>query len=438
MAAETPDPQQQPEPAPGRRGFTRRGILLAGGGAAVGIAASAGAGYAVGRESEDTGSSAADPAADLVPFEGEHQAGVATPAQARLVFAAFDVVSESRDDLRTLLQTWTQAARKMTAGLPAGTVAGHPQDPPADTGEAEGLPASRLSITVGLGPEIFEQDGKDRFGLRAKRPRFLQPLPGLPGDQLQAERTGGDICVQACADDPQVAFHAVRNLLRLGRGTVVPRWFQLGFAGNTRTTAKGPTPRNLMGFKDGTRNLQVEDAEAMNRFVWVGPGDDPQAWFHGGTYVVARRIRMLIESWDRDYLADQENVIGRRKVSGAPLSGTAEFDTPDLNAKGEDGQPVIPLDAHIRLAAPETNGGQHMLRRGYAYTDGIDNRTGFLDAGLFFVSFQKDPEKQFIDIQRKLGLQDGLMEYLQHTGGGLFAVLPGVGKGDYLGSALFA
>jgi deferrochelatase/peroxidase EfeB len=411
-------------------------VLLAGGGAAVGIAASAGAGFAVGRETtDDAAPSSAQ--AELVPFHGVHQAGVATPAQARLVFAAFDVVSESPDDLRTLLQAWTEAARKMTVGLPTGAVAGHPQDPPADTGEAEGLPASRLSITVGLGPEIFEQGGKDRFGLKAKKPRFLEPLPALPGDQLQADRTGGDICVQACADDPQVAFHAVRNLLRIGRGTVVPRWFQLGFAGNTRTTATGPTPRNLMGFKDGTRNLKVEDAEAMKRFVWVGPDDDPQAWFHGGTYVVARRIRMLIESWDRDFLADQENVIGRRKVSGAPLSGQQEFDTPDLAAKGDDGQPVIPLDAHIRLAAPETNGGQHLLRRGYAYTDGIDARTGFLDAGLFFVSFQKDPEKQFIDIQRKLGLQDGLMEYLQHTGGGLFAVLPGVADGDYLGSALF-
>jgi deferrochelatase/peroxidase EfeB len=434
MAA-APQPPDPTPPDPRRRGFTRRGVLLAGGSAAVGIAASAGAGYAVGREIADD-TAAAHP--EVVPFHGDHQAGVATPAQARLVFAAFDVVSENRDELRDLLRSWTEAARRMTLGQPTGAVAGHPQVPPADTGEAEGLPASRLSITVGLGPGIFERDGEDRFGLRARRPAHLAPLPALPGDLLQADRTGGDLCVQACADDPQVAFHAVRNLLRIGRGTVEPRWFQLGFAGNTRTTAKGPTPRNLMGFKDGTRNLQVEDAEAMARFVWVGPEDDPQAWFHGGTYVVARRIRMLIESWDRDFLADQENVIGRRKLSGAPLGGHQEFDTPDLAATGSDGRPVIPMDAHIRLAAPETNGGEHMLRRGYAYTDGIDPRTGLLDAGLFFVSFQKDPERQFVAIQRKLGLTDGLTEYLQHTGGGLFAVLPGVAAGDYLGSGLFA
>jgi deferrochelatase/peroxidase EfeB len=190
-----------------------------------------------------------------------------------------------------------------------------------------------------------------------------------------------------------------------------------------------------MGFKDGTRNLRVEDSEAMNRFVWVG-ADEPQAWFRGGTYLVARRIRMLIESWDRDALGDQENVIGRTKEVGAPLTGQAEFDEPDFQAMRRDGTPVIPADAHIRLAAPEDNGGVHMLRRGYAYTDGIDARTGLLDAGLFFVSFQHDPQT-FVSIQRKLGLQDGLMEYLQHTGSGIWAILPGVRPGQNLGDGLF-
>ncbi len=308
--------------------------------------------------------------------------------------------------------------------------------PPVDTGEAAGLPPSRLTLTVGVGPSLFRRDGEDRFGLAARAPSRLRPLPALPQDLLDPARSGGDLCVQACADDPQVAFHAVRNLLRVGRGTVELRWLQLGFAGNTRTTAKGPTPRNLMGFKDGTRNLRVEDAAAMDRFVWVG-AEEPQAWFRGGTYVVARRIRMLIESWDRDALGDQENVIGRTKEEGAPLTGQAEFDTPDFTAMRQDGTPVIPADAHIRLAAPEDNGGVHLLRRGYAYTDGIDPRTGLLDAGLFFISFQQDPET-FVSIQRKLGLKDGLMEYLQHTGGGIWAVLPGVRPGQNLGDGLFA
>jgi deferrochelatase/peroxidase EfeB len=147
---------------------------------------------------------------------------------------------------------------------------------------------------------------------------------------------------------------------------------------------------------------------------------------------------MLIESWDRDHLGDQEAVIGRYKESGAPLTGTDEFDEPDFEAKRQDGEPVIPADAHIRLAAPEDNGGMRILRRGYAYTDGIDPRTGLLDAGLFFIAFQKDPDKQFIAIQRKLGLQDGLMEYLQHTGSGIWAILPGVQPGQNLGAGLFA
>ncbi|MFN8201386.1 MAG: iron uptake transporter deferrochelatase/peroxidase subunit [Solirubrobacteraceae bacterium] len=425
-AAEPPTP-------PPRRGLTRRSVLLAGGGAAVGLAAGAAGGYATGHAAEP----APDEPADTVPFEGEHQAGVATPAQARLVFGAFDLVSERPQDLRDLLRTWTQAARRMTVGRPVGPVAGDPASPPVDTGEAMGLPASRLTITVGLGPGVFERDGEDRMGLRARRPSKLVELPPLPGDQLDPGRTGGDVCVQACADDPQVAFHAVRDLLRVGRGTVDMRWIQLGFAGNTRTTTEGPTPRNLMGFKDGTRNLRVDDPEQMKRFVWVGP-DEPQAWFRGGTYVVARRIRMLIEAWDRDYLADQENVFGRTKVTGAPLGGRDEFDTPDLEATGADGQPVIPVDAHIRLAAPETNDDQAILRRGYAYTDGIDARTGLLDAGLFFVAFQSDPERQFIAIQRRLGTADALNEYIQHTGGGLYAVLPGVARGGYLGDSLFA
>jgi deferrochelatase/peroxidase EfeB len=413
---------------------TRRSMLLGGGGAALGLAATAAGGYAVGHTVAPDEASASS---DVVPFDGPRQAGIATPAQARLVFASFDVVSDKASDLSELLAVWTDAARKMTLGHPIGPIEGPSEVPPVDTGEATGLPPSALTLTVGVGPTLFTKNGEDRLGLAAKTPSRLRPLPALPGDVLDPARTGGDLCVQACADDPQVAFHAVRNLLRVGRGIVELRWLQLGFAGNTRTTTDGPTPRNLMGFKDGTRNLRVEDSGELDRFVWVGD-EEPQAWFRGGTYVVARRIRMLIESWDRDHLGDQENVIGRFKGSGAPLTGTREFDEPDFEAKRQDGEPVIPADAHIRLAAPEANGGMRMLRRGYAYTDGIDPRTGLLDAGLFFIAFLKDPDKQFIAIQRKLGLQDGLMEYLQHTGGGIWAILPGAQPGQNLGSGLFA
>jgi deferrochelatase/peroxidase EfeB len=395
-------------------GFTRRRALLAGGGA-LGLAAAGGIELAAGGHR----------AHESIAFDGPHQAGVATPAQARLVFGAFDLASDRPADLRELLRAWTAAARRMTAGEATGAVEGPQEAPPADTGEAVGLGAQRLTITVGLGPGLFE-----RLGLEDRRPSGLRELPALPGDQLDPARTGGDLCVQACADDPQVAFHAVRNLLRIGRGLAELRWMQLGFGSNTATTTGQTTPRNLMGFKDGTRNLRVDDRAGMDRHVWVG-AEEPQAWFRGGTYLVARRIRMLVEAWDRDSLGDQEAVIGRRKASGAPLTGTKEHDPPDLAPTS-----AIPANAHIRLAAPATNGGVRILRRGYAYTDGIDARTGLLDAGLFFICFQRDPRTGFVAIQRRLGASDALGEYIQHTGGGLFAVLPGARRGRDLGAGL--
>jgi deferrochelatase/peroxidase EfeB len=423
---------QDERPAAPQRGLTRRHLLAAGGGA-LGLVAAAGAGYAVGDASGATPD--ASSRFELVPFEGEWQAGIATPAQARLVFGSFDFLGADARELRELLRSWTDAARLMTAGQPVGTPAGELLLPPEDTGEALGLPPSRLTITIGLGSELFERDGEDRLGLRTHMPTGLRPLGPLPGDQLDPARSGGDLCVQACADDPQVAFHAVRNLLRIGRGQVELRWLQLGFDANTATTTAGDTPRNLMGFKDGTNNIKVDEADRMDRFVWLDRSE-PQAWMRGGTFLVARRIRMLIETWDHSPLREQQTVIGRYKVSGAPLTGRREHDTPDLDAKGIHGQPAIPLDAHIRLAAPKDNKGATILRRGYAYTDGIDPRTGLLDAGLFFISFQRDPATQFAAIQRKLGTMDALTEYIQHTGSGLFAVPPGVRSGGYVGAGL--
>jgi deferrochelatase/peroxidase EfeB len=352
------------------------------------------------------------------------------------MFAAFDLTLERKAELLELLREWTAAAAKMTAGLPAGPPAGNPEAPPEDTGEAIGLPAARLTITFGFGQSVFEANGGDRLGLAARKPSLLTPLGPLPGELLDPARSDGDLCVQACADDPQVAFHAVRNLARIGRGVAVLRWTQLGFGRTSSTSGSQETPRNLMGFKDGTNNLHGEDAAAMSRYVWVG-ADEPQRWFRGGTYLVSRRIRMRIEAWDRDFLGDQEAVVGRFKISGAPLTGQREHDPVDLVARGADGSPVIPLDSHIRLASPRTNGGEHILRRGYSFTDGIDPATGELDSGLFFICFQRDPERQFVAIQRRLGTQDALNEYIQHTSSGLFAVPPGVLPGGFAADGLF-
>jgi deferrochelatase/peroxidase EfeB len=410
------------------RRLSRRGLLGLGAvGTGAALAGGAVAGLAVGR----TPSAAASMAA-AEPFHGVHQAGIATPAQDRLVFAAFDVVSDDRTAVRDLLKTWTAAAASMTAGQPVPGEARSPLAPPVDTGEATGLAPARLTVTVGFGPSLFDT----RFGLANRRPAALAPLPTRPGDLLEPARSGGDLAIQACANDPVVAFHAVRNLARLGRGTVVMRWSQLGFGRTSSTSSAQETPRNLMGFKDGTRNVVAEDAKAMDADVWVGAETD-QPWLRGGSYLVSRRIRMLIESWDRASLQDQQDTIGRTKASGAPLTGDHEHDVPDFAAKAS-GQPVIPLDAHVRLASFEVNRGIRILRRGYSYTDGMDPETGQLDAGLFFIAYQKNAHTQFVPLQRKLGVHDALNEYIKHTGSGLFACPPGVAAGGSWGDGLFA
>jgi deferrochelatase/peroxidase EfeB len=405
-----------------RRFLGRAGLVAAGAGAAGGVLAGC---------STDTA-----PPPAVVPFRADHQAGIDTAAQDRLAFAAFDVVPGStRADLVALLTTWSAAAEAMTAGRPVPGENDDQNSPPADTGEAFDLAPGNLTVTVGFGPGLFDA----RFGLGAKRPAELAVLPALPGDNLDPAISGGDLCIQACSEDPQVAFHVVRNLARLGRGTVVTRWTQLGFGRTSSTSTSQVTARNLMGFKDGTRNLKVEDPAAMSRSVWVDPADVPGAgWLAGGSYLVSRRIRMILETWDRDVLSDQEDVFGRAKGTGAPLSGGEEFTAPDFRKTLATGTPAIPLNAHMRLAAPENNGGTAILRRSYSYTDGIDQTTGMLDAGLFFVAFMRSPS-QFVTLQTKLGGGDALNEYIRHTSSALFACPPGVragDPGDYWGRAL--
>jgi deferrochelatase/peroxidase EfeB len=412
-------------------GITRRRLIAGAGVAGVGIGLG-GAGYLVGRESAE-GSSHLDV---MVPFYGDRQAGIATPAQDRLHFASFDLTVSSAAELRDLLREWSQAASKMAQGKMVGDDNNQLLAPPDDTGETVGLRPASLTVTFGLGPDVFEQNGHDRFGLRSRRPHALRQIDPLPGDLLDPEHSGGDLCVQACSNDPQVAFHAVRNLARLGRGAVVMRWSQLGFGRTSSTTRSQATPRNLMGFKDGTRNLRAEDTEAMQRFVWLGEGADVP-WMTNGTYMVTRRIRMLIEIWDRSPLLDQEDTIGRQKYDGAPLGGTSEFETPDFAAR-RNGKPVIPTDAHIRLASPQMNGGAEILRRGYSFTDGVVEELGELDAGLFFICFQRNPKTQFEAIQRRLGSIDALNEYIKHTSSAVFAVPPGARDGGYVGEGLFS
>jgi deferrochelatase/peroxidase EfeB len=375
-----------------------------------------------------------------VPFRGERQAGIITEAQDRMHFCAFDITTGKRDEVVAMLREWTRMAERMTLGqetVDGGAVGENPYAPPSDTGEALGLPASQLTLTIGFGPTFFVKDGKDRFGIADQRPAGLADLPKFTNETMDPARSGGDICIQACANDPQVAVHAVRNLARVGFGTVAVRYSQLGFGRTSSTTREQTTPRNLLGFKDGTNNIKAEDTAELDRNVWVADGDGP-AWLTGGTYLVTRRIRMRIENWDRTTLLEQERVIGRQKGSGAPNGYDDEFEPMDFNIKNSDGTPLVDVDAHVRLVSPEHIGGIKMLRRGYNFTDGSDG-FGHLDAGLFFIAFVRNPTTNFIPVLAQMS-NDALNEYITHTGTAVFACPPGLREGDasaYWGSTLF-
>ncbi len=407
-------------------GVTRRGLLgaLGGGAAAAGLL---GGGVATARGA--TAATRGGAHGERVPFHGAHQGGIATSVQSNLHFAAFDITTTDRAQLAALLQDWTVAAAALTAGREvgaSGAAGGDPLAPPEDTGEAVGLPPSRLTLTVGLGPSLFD----DRFGLAGARPAALVDLPAFPGDALEPGRSGGDLAVQACADDPQVAVHAIRTLGRLAAGRAAVRWAQLGFGRAASTDPDEPTPRNLFGFKDGTANVAGADTATLEQHVWVGAGDDPAAsWLAGGSYLVARRIAMVVETWDRAPLAEQEALVGRTKSEGAPLGHGAaalEHDAVDVAA--------LPATSHVRLAHPSRHGGATMLRRGYNYVGGADG-LGHLDAGLFFLSYQRDPAT-FVSVQQALARDDTMNEYLRHTGSGVWAVPPGVAEGGWWGQQL--
>ncbi|SSC23706.1 Deferrochelatase/peroxidase EfeB [Klenkia terrae] len=414
--------------------LSRRDFFGAAGVGAAGAVALGAGSWAAGRDAEPATATAAA-GQDAVEFHGDRQAGIVTPAQDRLHFVSFDVITDDRDALVRLLQDWTTAARRMTRGQdagPVGAVQGNEYAPPDDTGEALGLPPAGLTLTIGFGPTLFRTaDGTDRFGLADRQPAALVELPAFAGDLIDPTISGGDLCIQACADDPQVAVHAVRNLARIGVGLVSVRWSQLGFGRTSSTSSDQVTPRNLFGFKDGTDNLKAEQPATLDRFVWVS---GTESWMDGGSYLVSRKIRMLVEVWDRQNLRDQQQTIGRTKGSGAPLGQRGEFDPVDFTTQVE-GDVAVPPTSHVFLAHP-TNSGTAILRRGYSFVDGSDG-LGRLDAGLFFLCYQSDPETGFVQVQRNLRT-DKLNEYVQHTSSAVFACPPGVtGDDDWWGSGLF-
>lgn len=362
---------------------------------------------------------ALEEANQAIPFYGKCQSGITTPIQRQVYFAVLDLATEDLETIRGIFQSWTAYIARMMQGELVEAYKSNTMLPPTDTGEAVGMGTERLTITVGVSPTFL-----DKLKLSSKKLPELEELPKFARDQLQKAFTGGDICIQACAEDAQVAFHAVRNLLRKGREHLTLKWSQTGYAA---ITSQGSTPRNLFGFKDGTANVTSQDN--FDRVIWC----DQDNWMKNGTYLIVRRVQMHLETWDRTSLREQENTFGRHRDSGAPFGAVDEFDPVDLELKDDKGNLVIPEDCHVRLAKEV---GEEIYRRAFSYANGIDPRTGQFDAGLLFISFQKDPQ-QFIKVQKNLGTKDKLNEYITHVGSGLFAILPGVEEGGYLGQSLF-
>ena len=414
-ASAGPDAQTPP---PG--GISRRALLGTAGATGLVLGAAGGAvGYAA-------APSAATPltsiGANMAMFHGKHQPGITEGLQARGHLVAFDLVAGAgRKEAAALLRRWSATAERFMAGEAATS---------DDTDVARDAGPSSLTITFGFGHSFFA-----RTGLEKQRPVSLDPLPDFSSDQLDRARSDGDLWVQIGADDALVAFHALRAIQKDAGSAAKVRWQMNGFNRTPGATAHPMTARNLMGQIDGTRNPKPTDADFYKRIFVPASGSNDPVWMANGSYAVVRRIRMLLDDWEKLSLTAQENVIGRRKSDGAPLSGGSETTPMDLEKTDAKGEYVVPVNAHSRITRPDQNGGAAILRRPFSYHDGID-ADGVPDAGLLFVCWQADPLRGFVTIQRKLDRGDALSRYIRHESSGLFAVPGGAAKGDYVGQAL--
>lgn len=417
----------QPQQGISRRGFVT-GALSAGAGAAVGV----GATLAL----TDSGTSVEPPSqgGGFTAFEGQHQAGIITlPIPDQGLIASFNLQSRDRAALKEVLQELTDEIRGLMAGKPPEVR--QPEFPPVDSGIlGANPPADNLSILVGLGASVFDE----RYGLADRRPKELVKMPFLANDRLDPKLSHGDVSIVFEAGHNDTVQFALRQIMRRTRSDLTLKWMIDGYARGIGAgqISEAQTPRNLLGFKDGTANLDVEDPGLMDRHVWVQPGDGEPEWTAGGSYQAVRIIRMFVEFWDRTQLIEQENLIGRAKVSGAPMGLAGEFDDPDYPSD-PDGK-RIRLNAHIRLANPRTPETDEnlILRRGFNYSRGFDG-SGRLDQGLAFIAYQRSLDRGFLAVQERLK-GEPLEEYILPVGGGFFFVLPGVqGDDRYLGDGLF-
>lgn len=401
-------------------GISRRRLLGTAG--ATGLVLGA-AGGAVGYEAAPAGATPLTSlGADRAMFHGKHQPGITEGLQARGHLVAFDLAAgASRKEATALLRRWSTTAQRLMAGEAAA------QD---DTDVARDAGPSSLTITFGFGHSFFGRTGLDR-----QRPVSLDPLPDFSSDQLDKTRSNGDLWVQIGADDALVAFHALRAIQKDAGSAARVRWQMNGFNRTPGATAHPMTARNLMGQLDGTRNPKPADSDFDKRIFVPASGSTDPAWMANGSYAVVRRIRMLLDDWEKLSTGAQENVVGRRKSNGAALSGGTETTAMDLEKTDKNGALAVPINAHARIARPDQNGGAAMLRRPFSYHDGI-SADGTPDAGLLFVCWQADPLRGFVTVQRKLDRGDALSKYIRHEASGLFAVPGGAAEGEYVGQRL--
>jgi deferrochelatase/peroxidase EfeB len=411
-------------------GVTRRDLLR--GGMAAGAAAALGACADDRAEpSPGGGEVVAHPASfNYLSPAGPHQIGITDTSGSYGILAAFRSTAADQAELSSTFQTLGAEVHRLMTGQPY-----EDRDrayPPLYTGHVGNpAPAANLAVVVSVGASLFDQ----RYGLAARRPRDLQTMPFLANDKLDPARSHGDVLLSISSAHEDVNLFALRQLARVTRGTLTMHWMLQGY--NRRTAAQPGEAgvRNLMGFVDGTANLHGDDATMMGSHVWVQAGDGEPDWATDGTYHVVRVIRMFVEFWDRTRLSEQEALIGRRKLDGAPLGGNRETDLPDY-ASDPDGK-VTPLTAHIRLANPRrtTTDADLIFRRGLSFSRGFD-ADGHLDQGLAFVSFQRRMS-QFLNTQARLK-GEPLEEYIEPQGGGFYFALPGPTDGRWLGQGLFS
>ena len=406
--------------APGKDGISRRKLLGTAGATGVVLGAAGGAvGYAA-APSEATPLSSIG--SNRVMFHVKHQPGITEGLQARGHLVAFDLTAGAgRREAAALLRRWSATAER----LMAGEAAAHD-----DTDVARDAGPSSLTLTFGFGHSFFS-----RTGLEKQRPVSLDPLPDFSSDHLDKTRSNGDLWVQIGADDALVAFHALRAIQKDAGSAARIRWQMNGFNRTPGATAHPMTARNLMGQLDGTRNPKPTESDFDKRIFVPSSGSNDPAWMANGSYAVVRRIRVLLDDWEKLSLKAQENVIGRRKSDGAPLTGGTETTAMDLEKTDAQGNYVVPGNAHARISRPDQNGGAAILRRPFSYHDGFD-ANGVPDAGLLFVCWQADPLRGFVTIQRKLDRGDALSKYIRHEASGLFAVPGGAAQGEYVGQRL--